>query len=312
MAAVRRNVGHDAISPAPHVDSSGRLSRYGVIPLLNRYPTIVPSRAAEVGVDRFAIVAMTMLGVIFGAAAVMGIAPAPGDAEVYWLNQPGTYEANVYVYPPVLSQLLVPLRDLGAVQPFVVAWEALCFASVGYVLGRWAFVCLAFVPVALVVPQLEPLASPITASLMGNVTMPMVAAMVLGMRRPGWWAVPILTKITPGVGVLWFAFRGEWRRLALALGVTVGIVAVSFALDPAAWTTFVTFAVSNAGSDVNGPPIVGPPLSVRLVAAVLLLAWGARTNRPWVVPVAAAMSLVGLYGLSSLIPIAVAVRRTRP
>ena len=43
-------------------------------------------------------------------------------------------------------------------------------------------------------------------------------AIVLGFRWPFTWAFVLLTKVTPGVGLLWFAVRREWRSLAIALG----------------------------------------------------------------------------------------------
>ena len=48
-----------------------------------------------------------------------------------------------------------------------------------------------------------------------------------GFRYPWTWGFVLLTKVTPGVGLLWFAVRREWRALAIALGVTGAIVAVS-------------------------------------------------------------------------------------
>lgn len=247
----------------------------------------------------------TALGVIFGAAAVAGKAPLPGDAWVYWTNAPGTYAANVYVYPPVLSQLIEPLRWVDAWQVYVVGWMALCFASLGYVLGRWAFLA-----VVLVIPDYiigwgdQWWAAPIESVLMGNVTLPLVAAIVLGMRHPAIWAVPILTKLTVGVGVLWFAFRGEWRAFGIALGATVAVVAGSFLLAPDAWTGYGRFVLDNTGTTVNGPPLWGPPLALRLPVAVLLLAWGARTDRMWVVPVACSLAVVGLYGYATIAAVA--------
>ena len=54
---------------------------------------------------------------------------------------------------------------------------------------------------------------------------------MLGFRYPWTWGFVLLTKVTPGIGLLWFAVRREWRALAIALGVTGVIVAVSLVLD---------------------------------------------------------------------------------
>jgi hypothetical protein len=256
--------------------------------------------------DRVGLLSSVAVGVVVGLAMAAGRFPLPGDAQLYWQAGPGSYSAAAYVYPPVLSQALVPLRWMPW-PAFAVLWEALLFASAGWALGRWApLVILAGVAGSLLPwPLGEALAGPLAGMLMGNVTMLMVAAMVAGMRRPGWWAVPLLTKMTPAVGLLWFAFRGEWRRLALGLGVTAIVAGVSAALAPGAWASFTSFALAHSGDASNGPPIVGPPLWLRLPGAVLIVAWGARTGRPWAVPLAGAMALAGLYGWGAAAGVAV-------
>ena len=50
------------------------------------------------------------------------------------------------------------------------------------------------------------------------------AAIVIGFRWPAAWSLVLLTKITPGIGLLWFAVRREWRSLAIALGAVIMIV----------------------------------------------------------------------------------------
>jgi len=256
--------------------------------------------------DRLAVPALAILGAAYGILGWLGRAPLPGDAAVYWLNTPGDYAVGMYGYPPVLSQILGPLKAIDAPGVFVVAWETLCFASVGYALGRFAIPALIFLPLALVFPIFDPLVAPVVAAMLGNVTMSMTAAIVAAMRHDaaGWLAVPLLTKITPGIGILWFALRREWRLFALGLSVTAAIVAVSFALDPAAWFAYGDFVLTNAGAQEFGPPIVGPPLWLRAAVAILLLVWGARGDRRWVVPIAAGLVVVGLYGAGSITAIA--------
>ncbi len=46
----------------------------------------------------------------------------------------------------------------------------------------------------------------------------MAAAIALGFRYPATWAFVLLAKVTPGIGLLWFLVRREWRNLAIALG----------------------------------------------------------------------------------------------
>jgi hypothetical protein len=50
--------------------------------------------------------------------------------------------------------------------------------------------------------------------------------------------------------------------------------------------------------------IGGYPL--RVIAGVLIVAWGARTNRRWPVAIAAGIALPALYGLASGVSVALA------
>ena len=69
----------------------------------------------------------------------------------------------------------------------------------------------------------------------GNISLFMALAVCAGMRWPGAWAFILLTKVTPGIGVLWFAGRRDWRGLAIALGFTAAVVAIGFAIAPGLW-----------------------------------------------------------------------------
>ncbi len=262
--------------------------------------------------DRFGLLVSTMLGVITGIAQVRGAAPLPGDAAYYWLVVPGKYEVAQYVYPPPLAQLLLPLRATDLWWVYVILWTTICFASVGYILGRWSpfALAVAFAPNS-TWPLVDLIQGPAAAAFIGNVTMPMVAGIVAGMRRPGAWAIPILTKMTPGVGVLWFAFRGEWRRFATAIVWTATIAFVSFLLAPGWWLSFARFLVENQGATANGPAFLGPPPVVRVLLAIALVAVAARFNWPRLVPIACAVSLIGLYSAGSFSAIAVAALSPR-
>jgi hypothetical protein len=123
----------------------------------------------------------------------------------------------------------------------------------------------------------------------GNVHLPMAVAVAVGFRHPSAWAFVTLTKITPGIGLLWFAVRREWHALAVALGVTGAAALAAHLATPAYWPDFVAATISNL--DQPQPFSVPPPLPIRLPLAALLVIWGARTDRPWTVPVAAAMAL---------------------
>jgi len=132
------------------------------------------------------------------------------DARCYWL--PSLFDPYAestwtnpiaYVYSPAFLQLVSPLTRLPW-QAFMAAWTAILVCAVRFLTGPRLF---AF---GVVVAAME-LAG-------GNISLLLATAIVLGFRWPAAWAFVLLTKVTPGVGLLWFAARREWRSLALAVG----------------------------------------------------------------------------------------------
>lgn len=193
---------------------------------------------------------------------------------------------GAYPYSPAFAQLVYPL-DLLPWPAFVGAWTAILIAAVYLLTGPELFV------VGLVVGAME-IAG-------GNVSLLLAVAMVAGFRRPWTWALVLLTKITPGVGLLWFVLRREWRQLAIALGAAAAVVALSFALMPDAWRAWISLLASNTGK--GGTWAAVPiPLLVRGPIGVLLIAWGAPRNQRWTVPVGAMLALPALwYGSLSIL-----------
>jgi hypothetical protein len=98
--------------------------------------------------------------------------------------------------------------------------------------------------------------------------------------------------------VLWFAVRREWRSFAVALGFTAVVSFVTFLIQPSYWTDFFDSILSNLGE----PQFFSlpPPAPIRIPIAILIVIWGARTDRPWTVPIAATLGLpiVWPHGLS--------------
>lgn len=215
------------------------------------------------------------------------------DARPYWeatLRAPyahgvlGAWDA--YLYSPVFLQAIAPLRALPWI-PFLGGWEAVLLLATAALAGP---VLLAPVAV-LVMPELWG----------GNVTLLIALAVVAGFRWPATWAFVLLTKVTPGVGLLWFAVRREWWSLATALGATLALVAVSTLIAPGLWRDWVDLLFWNAGRDVTSGSIP-IPFVARLPVAIVLLVWGARTDRRWVVPVACLLALpVIWYGSLALL-----------
>lgn len=194
-----------------------------------------------------------------------------------------------YVYSPAFLQLVTPLTMLPW-QAFMAVWTALLIASVRFLTG----------PRLLAAGLLFPFTAMEVAG--GNVSLLLGVAIVVGFRWPWAWSLILLTKITPGIGLLWFAVRGEWRHLIVALGATAVVVAVSGAMLPDQWRDWVDVIVANAGKGGTWAS-VPVPLWIRLPVAVAVVVWGARTNRAWAVPVAAMLALPALWygGISMLI-----------
>ena len=149
-------------------------------------------------------------------------------------------------------------------------------ASLAFLGGRWTLVLLALPPVALELYH-------------GNVHLLIAVAIALGFRHPWTWAFVILTKVTPGIGLLWFAVRREWRSLGIALGVTAAVSLVTLIVAPHLWREWIDSLLSNL--DEPQPFSVPPPALIRLPIAALLVIWGARTDRPWTVGIAATLGL---------------------
>jgi hypothetical protein len=238
---------------------------------------------------------LTMIGI--GAAAITWISltqsgGAPVDAWCYWRIDPAhpyTLGESQFVYTPVAAQLLAPFLAL----PFPV------FVAIIRFVDLVALVALAG-PATLPALLLPPVAAEINAA---NINLPMGVVILLAFRWPGSWAFPLLTKVAPGIGVLWFAIRCEWRAFAIALGTTGIVVAVSVLTAPSLWAQYLDFMATGT-PHVAGWPFPYP-LWLRLPIALVLLAWGARTNRRWVVPVAALLCLPRLYFQSPALLLAV-------
>ncbi len=238
---------------------------------------------------------LTMLGI--GAAAITFVSLTqsggnPVDAYCYWRIDPAdpyTLGESQFAYTPVAAQALTPFLNL----PFAV------FVAVIRLIDLVALVALAG-PATLIALLLPPVAAEINAA---NINFPMGLAIVAALRWPALFAVPLLTKVTPGVGVLWFAVRREWRAFGIAAGTTAGLAAVSFLANPSLWVQYVEF-LANDTPHVAGWPFPYP-LWLRLPLAIVLVIWGARTNRRWVVPAAALLALPRLYFQSPALLLAV-------
>lgn len=222
------------------------------------------------------------------------------DAYAYWAIDLGnlygesagnTSALGAFRYTPAFGQLFSPLHALPW-ELFFAIWFVAMIAALVWLTGRTALLWLAFPPIPLELYH-------------GNIHLFMAVAIVVGFRYPAAWAFIILSKVTPGVGVLWFVFRREWRNVAIAVGVTAAIAGISFVVAPDLWRQYVSTMLDNLTYDPGHPYPVPIPLPIRTAAAALLVLWGARTDRRWVVPVAAvvALPIIWFHGLAVLVAI---------
>jgi hypothetical protein len=232
----------------------------------------------------FAMVAAWMISPLVAGYAVY-IALWQGglglDTHAYWLagrsDHPysaGPGERDAFLYSPVFALAMKPLALLPW-PAFLTLWmvgEAAAFVWVTAPLAlRWR------IPVLLVC---------VTELMIGNVTGFLAVAIVLGLRWPGLWALPLLTKVTPGfLGGVWFLVRGEWSKLARLTGWTLGLALVSWLAAPHLWREWIEFLLDNGSGGAAWSPLI------RLGMALALVAMAGRTNRSWLLPPAALLAL---------------------
>lgn len=217
--------------------------------------------------------------VVLLAMGAAGVLDGGGDARILYdhpLPDPYSvaYEDLGFAYSPAAAQALFPFVQLpwGV---FLGGWTALLIVALVRLVGPAAPLLMLAPFVALDVWY-------------ANVNLFLAYAIAMGLSRSAWWALVLHTKVTPGVGLVWFLVRREWGRLAVALALTVAIAAASFVLAPNLWSDWLGLLSDASASDEV--PWLGP-LWLRLVAAALLVAWGGLTDRPWTVAVGAFLGI---------------------
>ncbi len=257
-----------------------------------------------------ALLSLSVLGVVmlvWAATSVMGFEYGLGyDARAYWGYPraevyPDTGTASGYTFYRY-SPVFVPLMTAWSVIPwpvFALLWFAVGAALYVWMVGPWSLALLAIPVVAVEL-------------FIGNIHLLLALAIVLGFRWPAAWSFVLLTKVTPGVGLLWFAVRREWRSLAIALGATAVIAAVSIALMPGLWVEWIR-SLGRTGEPGSGNTLA-VALPWRLIVAAVIVVWGARTDRRWTVAVAATLGLPVLWlnGLTMMLVAIVALQRGFP
>lgn len=249
--------------------------------------------------DVAAVLLLWIATVVLSDPYVAGGVGTGHDAHDYWLaaRAPDPYatafswgQPGAYVYSPAFLQAFAPILALPW-QPFVAVWTALALGALAWLSRPSAL--LAMMIVAL--PEIWG----------GNIHLLLAVAIVLGFRFPAAWAFVLLTKVTPGIGLLWFALRREWRNLAIALGATALVVAVSYVAAPGSWPAWFAALAGNARTDPFVLGVIPVPLALRLPVALALLFWAAPRNARWAVPVACMLALPAWWigGLTLLLAV---------
>jgi hypothetical protein len=209
------------------------------------------------------------------------------DARTFYevWRAPRLYSASprttgAFLYSPVFAQVLWPLTQLSWIL-FAWLWLALGAATYLWLVAPMGW-RLGIPMLALGVEDLR----------IGQATWLLALSCVLGMRRPSYFAVGLLTKITPGVGLVWYAVRREWGALGWAAAATALLAGMSAAIRPDLWIQWLHLLMQSARG--------AGTLPIRLALSVAIL-WVGRSRR-WPVPIAVMVALPvgGLHSIGLL------------
>ena len=194
-----------------------------------------------------AIIPVVGIVVAFGATGLLGDPRMWGvDAWSYWSYDqvhpyvPGVWGGyGAYQYSPAFAQVFM-LGQLVPWQAFLLVWTTAAAAALVWLTG-WLAVPIALVPA-------------VTREVWyGNVHLLLAVALVAGFKHPWTWAFVLLTKVTPGICLLWFVARRDWRSLRIALGATAAVVVISWVLAPWMWSEWISLLVGLA-RESHRPP----------------------------------------------------------
>lgn len=226
-------------------------------------------RALPATVDwRLAATALAWGALLLGIVYVVSVQPG-GDARVwYTVDFPPNYgEASVgtftFSYSPAFALLIQPFQVLPwpAFFGLVVTADALALA---WLLGPWWAAVVVWAQVPFLFDSMA----------WGSLNVTMAALVVLGLTRAGPWVALALSKVTPGIGVVYHAMCGDWRlvaRFAVASGVLL--------LVPGT-VEWIGYLLAQGSGGL-----------VRYAIGAGVIAWAAARGQPWAVPVA-----IGIVG----------------
>jgi len=229
--------------------------------------------------------------------------PASSDADNFWRVDPRNPYAEpwggplAFVYSPAFAEAIGPLTRLPW-EFFYKVWQGIALVALAWLVT----------PIGAVVALLLPFVRADVSG--GQIHLWLAVMLAVSVRHPGALSFGLLTKVTPGVSLLWYAARAEWRNLGLALGVTGLIVAVSFAFNPAAWVQWVTLLTESSTRHMTNIAVSEWPVVFRLPIAAGLIVMASWRNRPGAVPLIVCFCLPAIWP-SSLALIAAMPRMMR-
>lgn len=216
------------------------------------------------------------IGTIFCAGVLLGLldygsgSVVMGDGWNYWSGE--AYTSEHYRYSPHFLWATAPLRALPF-EAFMAVWAGLHVVAVAW-LAPWAMI-LAFDDV-----------------IRGNINCFLAVGVVLAVRGHAWtWPATLLTKVTPGVGILHHVGRRDWRAVAIAVGTTLLLVVVGALVDPGLWSGWLESL--RAGTENYQTIDVLAPLPLRLVIGAALCLASARWV--WLLPIGMIVAMPGLW-----------------
>jgi hypothetical protein len=212
-----------------------------------------------------------------------------------------TTEAAYYRYPPLLAVVFRPL----ALLPFEVAaafWMGLMLLALlgsiwlAGIRNRWTWYVLGW------------LAAPIAWSLVIGQAHVLVMYL-LTLATPFGLALAGHLKVFPALAAIYWLGRRDWRMLGRFVAWALGLLALSFVLEPSGTIAFLSFPslelvgeVTNLSPYAISPALWGVTVAALAVAALLL----ARTRFGWFLALllsVLAAPRVHLYQFSSLFAI---------
>jgi len=257
------------------------------MPDLARLDTPARRRTLHHGV----IVGLVVL--LAGSIATEFVRGWDGDPYYYWsthietLYHGYTISGGTYAYSPAFAQLFAPFTALPW-PVFRFVWAVIAGLVLWWlsrpVSGAWKPAFLLFGAIEII---------------QGNIHLLLAGAIAVAARWPAAWSFVLLSKVTPGVGLLWYPARREWRAFSIAIGATISVVAVSALVAPDLWLRWIDTLIANRdGGGVTIAPQV--PLIVRLPVAAVIVVWGARHDQPWTIAAASCLA-VPHFWLASLV-----------